>query len=438
MEALPKIVRQRLRSGGKPGMHPHADLLTAFAEKTLAERERTRVMEHLSRCEDCREVMFLSAPQQSPAQAVGKITGRAGWLSWPVLRWGAALACVVVVGTAITLRHQSQNHPYSSERAMNEKVAEGTISSAASAPAVATGTSQESFAPLKSKVAGPNKDANEEKLVAKLETAPRPSPRAMTAIPQFQTQLDRSRQNQGNIAETGAPINGGAGAGMMGAPAPPMAANGANVITQPQDDQKQTPANGRGDTPAPGSVTETVEVEASSPPIAQSADATHGQDKVASGAELPINGRDMSNLQTLGGPIVTAGPMQSDTTKSAKKAMARAIGSAPSWMLSSTGALRRSFDAGKTWETVPVADNVSFQAFTAVASEVWAGGAHGVLYHSSDAGVHWSQVTPTANGESLADGITHIEFSDAQNGKLTTANGQTWTTSDAGQTWRKN
>jgi photosystem II stability/assembly factor-like uncharacterized protein len=45
---------------------------------------------------------------------------------------------------------------------------------------------------------------------------------------------------------------------------------------------------------------------------------------------------------------------------------------------------------------------------------------------------------PQANGKSLVAGIAGIKFSDAQNGKVTTVSGETWTTSDAGKTWQKN
>ena len=34
--------------------------------------------------------------------------GSSRWLSWPVLRWGALAACVVVVGAAVTLHYEHQ------------------------------------------------------------------------------------------------------------------------------------------------------------------------------------------------------------------------------------------------------------------------------------------------------------------------------------------
>ena len=48
MEQLPKIVQQRLSATDKAGVHPDPDLLTAFAERSLTERERVQVLQHLA------------------------------------------------------------------------------------------------------------------------------------------------------------------------------------------------------------------------------------------------------------------------------------------------------------------------------------------------------------------------------------------------------
>ena len=86
---------------------------------------------------------------------------------------------------------------------------------------------------------------------------------------------------------------------------------------------------------------------------------------------------------------------------------------------------------------MPVANHVVFRALAANGSDIWAGGAAGALYHSSDAGQHWVQVNPTADGNSLTGDIVTVEFSDAAHGKLTTSTRETWTTADAGDTWQK-
>jgi photosystem II stability/assembly factor-like uncharacterized protein len=103
----------------------------------------------------------------------------------------------------------------------------------------------------------------------------------------------------------------------------------------------------------------------------------------------------------------------------------RVKGTSPRWTISPEGRLQRSFDSGKNWQMVPVANEVVFRALSANDSDVWVGGAAGVLYHSSDAGEHWTQIKPSADGKSLTSDIVTLEFSDARHGKLTTSNGET-------------
>ena len=104
MEQLPKIVQQRLQRRAQPGVHPDPDLLTAYAEKSLNDRERAHVLQHLAECADCRDVLSLAMPGIEPARAPGP--ERSNWLSWPILRWGALAACIVVVSAAVTLHYE--------------------------------------------------------------------------------------------------------------------------------------------------------------------------------------------------------------------------------------------------------------------------------------------------------------------------------------------
>jgi hypothetical protein len=191
-----------------------------------------------------------------------------------------------------------------------------------------------------------------------------------------------------------------------------------------------------------GSVSETVEVSSAQNTLLQADVSTAGG---------PINSRG-SNYGMLASN--SAGPL-------------------PRWTVGAGGALQRSFDQGKTWQTVNVnasptssasleiiaresrakeapkekdADkklrkqevaNPTFRAVTAAGSEVWAGGSAGALYHSLDAGNHWTRVVPSAAGTVLTGDIVSLEFPDSQNGRVTTSTPEVWTTSDSGQTWQK-
>jgi hypothetical protein len=122
---------------------------------------------------------------------------------------------------------------------------------------------------------------------------------------------------------------------------------------------------------------------------------------------------------------------------------------APRWIINASGALQRSLDAGKTWLDVNVAADQSTGAnppaptiFHALlvssnAAEVWAGGSSGTLYHTLDGGSRWARVLPSDSGLLLAGDIISIQFSNPQNGTVTTSNSEVWTTIDDGQTWHK-
>jgi len=168
-------------------------------------------------------------------------------------------------------------------------------------------------------------------------------------------------------------------------------------------------------------------------------------------SQIPVNGRVLAQLTSL------------------------SAGTLPRWTITSTGTLQRSFDQGNSWQSVDVnaggpsgaaagasfeavakasraketekdADKKSlkrqpaaptFRVVTAAGLEVWAGGSSGVLYHSLDAGSHWTRVVPASAGSILTGDVVSLEFPDPQHGKITTSAPEVWTTSDAGQTWQK-
>jgi hypothetical protein len=332
MAGIPKIVEQQLHAMAPVEDHPDPNLLGALVEKSLAQGERLRVLEHLSRCASCREIVSLTADQPGIAGAVSLAPARAGWLSWPVLRWGAAVACIVVVGTVVTLRQQRESRQI--EATISEKKPEKQISALSSPP---TKVAEET-------TAGAAKPTVTRQMTGAIKPAANP-----TAAPSPVEMAD-------------------AGVGSRLAEVP-----------------------GR-------------------------AKAAESQDALSMKAA-----GNTAQVETSGAAVV---PLVSTNLP-------------PRWTLSSDGTLQRSRDSGRSWQTIQVADNTIFRALAANRLEIWVGGAAGALFHSSDAGQHWTQVRPVANGEALADDIIGVEFADTLNGKVTTSVQETWITADAGQTWQK-
>src|SRR2546430_13220141 len=102
MEQLPKIVKERLGLAMQAKEHPDANLLTAFSENSLTKHERAHLLEHLASCAECRNVVSLVTPDVAADSSLPAVA-RPAWMSWPMLRWSAVAACVVIVGAAVRL-----------------------------------------------------------------------------------------------------------------------------------------------------------------------------------------------------------------------------------------------------------------------------------------------------------------------------------------------
>jgi hypothetical protein len=140
-----------------------------------------------------------------------------------------------------------------------------------------------------------------------------------------------------------------------------------------------------------------------------------------------------------------------------------APGSLPTWNISSSGALQRSFNDGRTWEDVDVSDaeapasrsasgslpiakakqvkheKAVFRTVAANGPDIWAGGLDGQLYHSSDAGAHWSRVIPAFSGTVLTGDIIRVVFDDGMPDRILTSTStpESWVSMDGGKTWQK-
>jgi hypothetical protein len=324
MAEMPKIIARRL-ANAKAGDHPDSNLLGGFVESSLGQRERVQVLEHLSQCASCREIVSLPATQPSFADAVLVAPLNPGWLSWPVLRWAAAAVCLVIVGTVVTLDRKHEGRQIASTMSEDKTVSSQTPEETKTADAV-------------------NQAAKAKAASGADGTTAASSPVEMAD------------------ARTGSPF-------------------------------VDVPARAKDATPQ-----------------AQTSEIEKGMDR---------------NISPPAGVADTAITPLISTNLT------------PRWTLSSDGTLQRSRDAGRTWQTIVVANNTVFRALAANGLDIWVGGTAGALFHSSNAGQRWTQVRPVANGELLHDDIIGVEFTDTQHGKLTSTAQEIWITADAGQTWQK-
>ena len=66
MGVLGKLVSGRLQAQAA-GPHPDPDVLAAFAENALLQAERAQLLQHLGACHNCREILYLAAPDSAAA-----------------------------------------------------------------------------------------------------------------------------------------------------------------------------------------------------------------------------------------------------------------------------------------------------------------------------------------------------------------------------------
>lgn len=415
MQAVPQIVRERLKASTTANNHPEAGVLTAFVERSLPAPERVLIMEHLSRCADCRDIVALALPEMEAVTHVAVPASRP-WLTWPALRWGFGVAGILAIATFGVLKYRQGRPP--------ETIVAQQIPSAVSSPEAVT-TAPASVPP-------PNAAAGAEKLQArtlsngnaesKLDTRQETAPPALGSLP-----VPRS-----SGAEVQARV-----ANHFGKPVP----------RPPQPDPYPSPAF----------------VAVPKQPSSNVATADAGSASSAAAAQVDMFEQNQSaQVQASEPPSAASESLRIGKAKPAE---------APTWTISDTGVLERSFDQGSTWQDVDVtaADTqVSagvanleassgtapkkfnhriavkrpepapvFRAVTANGVDVWAGGAAGVLYHSVDAGNRWTRVVPGAGSVTLTGDIVSVDFSDTLHGRIATSTAQTWTTSNDGQTWQQ-
>lgn len=438
MQELPKIALRRLQGRPKPGVHPDANLLAGFAEKSLKDRERSLVLQHLAECADCRDVVSLALPETAATLVPLPGAGSSSWLSWPVLRWGALAACVVVVSAAVTLhfgRRQvaespvAENAPSAADTVFTEsKVLKPDEQVAAKLPPPSQIQSDRDFV-----VAGSLAKQREKSTVAGMVT-----PRMGALAPQ---RLEQNEKDQltGNRQDSAAAVKS------TDKPLPPALAPAAPAPlptgkTLPAAPVAEARNNAVGYTP--NAMTETVTVEGAA---TGQLETSQTEERKAKDESVSKESRKKVQTAPAAAGAMAVGGRTADTLSAqvgqttlgdyAKRARPGQV--AIRWTLSASGALQRSFDSGKSWQTIQVANNVVFRALAANDSDIWVGGAAAALYHSSDAGQHWIQVNPEAGGEPLTSDIVAVEFSDSQHGKLTTAKREIWITNDAGETWQK-
>ncbi|HSE50468.1 MAG TPA: zf-HC2 domain-containing protein [Terriglobales bacterium] len=412
MAELSKLARRALAKQAVAGAHPDAGLLTAFAERALIAREREQVLAHLATCAECREVVALAAPEQPPAEEATVAPRQAGWLTVPLMRWGAVAAAVAVVAVAVVMQAPKVGK-YSAE---GPRPASGEFAAKAK--------QEQPAAQLKPPASTPVAAAAEKDQPARDGEAAEVSRKnAQAATPaRAREDQDQKRAQGAQLAEarpaapTAAPAQAAdevaygravsapsPAASSTGAPAGGKAeANAYKIATKKDDAANQEAKLADAQKPAAEASTETASV------VSQTA-AGSGTMARAKGAYGPGFAGGLEKEQAAN--VAVSG------TRAANPRFELDSGNAR-WIVTSDGRVQRSTD-GRTWVYVPIASDVQFRALAANGNDVWAGGTKTALFHSIDGGKSWKKMALTA----LTGDIVRL-LADRRSLIITTSSGQ--------------
>lgn len=429
MTEVPKIVYDRLRAASqertptgrdpRQQAHPDSDLLTAFTEQTLSATEREGLLNHLSLCGECREVIALALPAaEIPVQTntVHATTIRAkapaNWWSaftMPSLRWAALAAAAAIIVAVVVVRPVSLDH--TKQTSENSQVA-NTLSSAP-AQQIAPPSTDRSMNPA---------PMNES--VATLETeraVPNASERAVPPLAQLEPHRSK-RLNPGHEVTPAVQRESGMtladnkpDSALAGKTTPAPGRRGANEIIEATG--ASIPAQAEA-SPAPD---DSLMAQNLAQPVIKSKPAVETEASQLQGtvspntfAQLPLTGRNVTSMAKAAPAIQ---PPANNLT----------------WTITA-GVLQRSLDGGHTWRNALQSDH-AFLCYANNGQEVWTGGQAGTLFHSADGGVTWVQVRPSIKAQQLGSDITHIELRSGLEIAVSTVTKEVWVSGDGGGTW---
>jgi Putative zinc-finger len=108
--------------------------------------------------------------------------------------------------------------------------------------------------------------------------------------------------------------------------------------------------------------------------------------------------------------------------------------SRPHWRINDAGQPERSVADGP-WQAVLPNESAKMHVVSVFDRSIWIGGDNTRLYHSSDDGITWKVITLAEKG-SGEHAIAHIRFQSEQDGTIESSDGTSWSTTDAGVTWK--
>ncbi|HKO18094.1 MAG TPA: hypothetical protein VJU82_04330 [Acidobacteriaceae bacterium] len=392
MHSEPNPLRRELAKARPSQAHPDADILTAFTEGSLLNRERKDVIEHLATCTECRDVVNMSissAPEVMAERTASATVVGLGYRQW--MPWAAGVAaCLVVVATVMVARHYSSKPGPSKDMGYVARVERPQVAPADEArPATKQAPAAKATAPVA--VERRRNPISREQLSVKRESSLQEAPQT------------RSRPAAGLAAASpAAPAvseSQSAAKGLQSTKGPEVQQE--LKIDQVAQSAKISAQAALAPPPAPTSLAEVAPEE------------MHGAVARKAAPSAPK-------------PSFLAGAISSNGAVSDSSAVLH-------WRVSPEGRVERQAGSGP-WEPMLSAEPAKMRVVSKYGSTVWAGGDNQRLYRSSDNGATWTAVALPNKG-TASHSIAHIRFTSPEAGTVEAEDGTRWITTNAGATW---
>jgi hypothetical protein len=384
------------------------------------------------------------APNEAPANS---------WFRWRTLQWGAAAACVVIVGAAVLFNTGTQKKevmPYATSdqpKLAAERQASSQVSSEPVLRDRLTAKNEQNAPPQyvrtsRSKASDLTSD------LKRKESAPSAPPAR---------ELDHSTADSGRIS--GFIANGDKLQSSDARALREKVEDSAVAQGISKDGNIQAQEKVAANAPVPSAcgkdrsgVRDADKAERRSNSEAAQVAGAPEESKSGVGAAKAVPSKQDTNTRAgLGAGIAPSSEAVEVSSENGTVSVVRSdeaqFGQAPAkksllaqrWKVTPDGAVLRSLDAGRNWKTAAIDRNVQFLAIATSGNAVWAGGKAGTLYRSTDAGEHWTRVIPNDGATTLAADITRIELDDGDHAVIRAdqraGQNERWTTLDGGKTW---
>ena len=373
-------LRRELAALAPVGEHPDADVLTAFAEGSLLERERQSLLAHLASCAECREVLSLCAIEEhQPAHEFELVVAAAAapmaatppkpkrqtrpWLPW------VAVAAGIVIVSGVALRYEENRLTQQRLAAQQE------VKANAAPPLVQTPSAVQSPPAVQ---------------------APPPVNQPASAADSLKAAPKKTQEASALDSVEVAPANEGQPEVQMSA-----SAGAIHEERQATPPQLQLPAS----------------------PVAG---------KTASDQTIVVNSAQTAELRSA--------RQLSKTSAFANKVTSNALAAAPAaglarphWRINDQGQPERAFGES-SWQPVLPEEKSKMRVLSVANGEVWVGGENDRVYRSRDEGTTWLPILLPAKSGSPHT-IIHIRFEAKNTGTIEAADGTTWNSEDGGTTW---